>query len=1007
MISRVTTRKSGLAQYLEDGKRAYSNLLRNEKDNVIPLYGSLSNLKRAEDYCNKHKNWSANYEHITISFSDEDIAILDAMSEEDYQETLRDITLQMVKHRTSGYDIDNEVIAYGECHEPKVKEEVNGRTGVVQKRKTHIHIGISYLNPLSDIKLQTTFYNNSYISDTIDKYIAKKHGLTYVKAKAPSDNDVDKPSQMTINRNILKEATKDFTTKEQLYNYLDANGIEYDFTNKKSNTKQSNVYVYNDKGGKIHLRGKDFPNIEIMHNNTLNDKTKVSYIKELKTKSLQELGDILETYYKINRIPLIDKRRSKETKQILNDIYKQSDNNIINDKVNSFTSLQAKIFYKHYKHLVTTNLKGYFVDTKIEDKVKFTNKAKGVEVTDLGDKITANKSDKNLEEKVKLMIDIAIAKGWSLSSLSITGGDAFKKEAYRQIADIIRAEQDKNKTLSLQQTAVIKGVQQPKTVAQYLAREHKEKLQAEALPLAELKKELSAERVLAYAVEKYKLDATQYEVTADNKINNLGNRAKPKNVIDFLQREINLTSKEAIEECQALYENQPMPIKTAEPVQVSKPPIKLKPKQGVKMPLHLSINKSGQKNALTGWEAVEVQGYSQLSNLMKQHAYSATRFDNKRDADNANTFNNLIIFDIDNDPNDRQMTMKEAKELLESKGISAMILPSKSNQIEKFTSSGKSKGIKDRYRIIIPAKSAIKNDTDKDTYREFQRLTVKALGLEGVVDTSAMNDKARYYYPSPLSAIPLIAKADKVMDISNLENKAIQNVTQARAEKEAQRLKMEQLRAKMKEYRVVSMPTSNNLTFADAEELMEVPISRLIEKFEGGELKEEGSYQYIKTDAAKYSIIDDKLAHDFKNDITYNSLTYLQMQYETKNLNAIARELEKSIGGTYIRVNVQAVKTAVTEALESAVNDKALEKDVRTYFRCEYCKLEGDTLKIADQSIKLAELNMSKGEVIDKFRDNRAEVKAIEEAKAKAKPKIEPKKPSNSNININNGGYTL
>ena len=1090
MISRVTTRKSGLAQYLLDGKRADSNLLRNEKDNVIPLYGSLSNLKRAEEYCNKHKNWSANYEHITISFSDEDIEILDAMSEEDYREALRDITLMMIKHRTSGYDIDNEVIAYGECHEPKVKEEVNGRTGAIQKRRTHIHIGISYLNPLSDTKLQTTFYNNSYISDTIDKYIAKKHGLTYVPEKAPSDNDIDNPSQMTINRNILKEATKNFTTKKELYNYFDENGIEYDFTNKKSNTKQSNVYVYNDKGGKIHLRGKDFPNIEIMHNDTLNDTTKQSYIKELKTKSLQELGDILETYYKTNRIPLIDKRRSKETKQILNDIYKQSDNDIVNDKVNSFSSLQAKIFYKHYKHLVTTNLKGYSVDTKQSDRVKFIHKAKDIKVTDLGDKITANASTKNLEEKVKLMIDIAIAKGWNLSSINITGSDAFKKEAYRQIADIVRAENEKKQTLPLQQTAVIKGIQQPKTVAQYLAREHKEKLQAKALPLAELKKELSAERVLSYAVEKYKLDATQYEVTEDNKINNLGNKAKPKNVIDFLQKEIKLTSKEAIEECQALYENQPMPVQVSEPT--SKEPIKLKPKQritdaerniykhinqekaeprrtqhgvrklsdihlvsdkkrrarvllssdernrlrtktntnsrvqsagsgdnqtarktiksradgGLKMPLHLSINKTNQKNALSGWELVEVQGYSQLATIMKQHAYSSTRFDNgKRDANNANTFNNMLIFDIDNDPNDRQITMKEAKELLESKGISAMILPSKSNQIEKFTSSGKSKCIKDRYRIVIPTKTSIRNNTDKDTYREFQRLTVKALGLEGAVDTSALNDKARYYYPSPLEAVPVIAKADKVMDISNLENKAIENVQALRAEKEAQRLKMEQLRAKMKEYRVVSMPTSNNLTFTDAEEIMDVPISGLIENFEGGELKEEGSYHYIKTDSTKYSIIDDKLAHDFKNDITYNSLTYLQMQYETKNLNAIARELEKSIGGTYIRVNVQAVKTAVTQALESAVNDKALEEEVRTYFGCEYCKLEGDTLKIADQSIKLGELDMSKGDVIDKFRENRAEVKAIEDAKAKkeAKPKIDIEKedtPTETKSNI-------
>ncbi len=1074
MISRVTMRLSGLAQYLEDGKRADSELTRDQKDNAIPLYGSLKLLKKAEDYCNEKKNWKANYEHITISFSEEDEKILNSMTDQEQNEVLQDIALIMIKHRTSGYDIDNEVIAYAECHDPKVKEEINGRTGELQKRRKHIHIGISYLNPLSDTKLQTTFYNNSYISDTIDKYIAKKHGLTYVPEKAPSDDDIDKPSQMTINRNILKDATKDFVNKEELYNYLDENSIRYDFTNKKSDTKQSNIYVYNDKGGKIHLRGKDFPNIEIMHNPTLNDKTKVSYIKELRTKSLQELGNILETYYKTNRIPLIAKKRNKETTKLLKDIYKQSDNNIENDKVNSFTSLQAKIFYKHYKHLVTTNLKGYYVDTKESDKVKFTNKAKDIEVTDLGDKITANSSNKNLEEKVKLMVDIAIAKNWNLSALNITGGDAFKKEAFKQIAEIIREKQERKKTLSLQTTAVVKGIERPKTVTQYLAKENKEKKELVSVPLSDLKKNLSAQRVLDHAVKKYKLDLSQYEITVDNKINNLGNRAKPKNVIDFLQKEINLTSKEAIEECQALYIDQPMPIKTAEPVQVSQP-IKLKQRKkdheyskeqratavskptnrkngrsgatavhdlqklsssnlvlssrrrttmllsadecnnvqqeresdnglltararatqtpikarretgGLKMPLHISINKTKQPNANTGWEVVEVKGYSELATVMKQHSYASSRFDIKRDADNANTFNNLLIFDVDNDPKDKQLTMKEAKALLEKKGISAMILPSKSNQIEKFTDSGKSKGIKDRYRIVIPTKSAIRNNTDKDTYEEFQKLTAHALGLTGSVDTSALKDKARFYYKSPLEAVPLIIKADRVMDISNIENKAIENVQAIRAEKEAQRLKIEQIRADIKKYRIVSMPTSNNLTYVDAEELMDVPINTLIMKFESGKENTEGSYKYIKTDATKYSIIDDKLAHDFKNNMTFNSLTYLQMQYETKHLNIIARELEKTTGESYIKVNTEAVKTAVTDALKTATNDKTFEASIKEYFGCEYVKLDKDSIKIADQQISLGDIDIDKGQIIDTLKGNRQKEAEKETKKEKVK----------------------
>jgi len=39
----------------------------------------------------------------------------------------------------------------------------------------------------------------------------------------------------------------------------------------------------------------------------------------------------------------------------------------------------------------------------------------------------------------------------------------------------------------------------------------------------------------------------RYEITEENKINTLHNRQKPKSIIDFLQKELNFSSKEAIE----------------------------------------------------------------------------------------------------------------------------------------------------------------------------------------------------------------------------------------------------------------------------------------------------------------------------------------------------------------------------------------------------------------------------------------------------------------------------
>lgn len=561
MISRITMRKVGLSEYLEEGKRADSNLLRDDKDNVVPLYGSLTTFKKAELYCNQHKIWKSNYEHITISFSNEDTNVLDALSDEVYSDTLQDIVLDMIKHRTSGYDLDNEVIAYAELHDPKVKYEESQRTGELKKRYKHIHIAISYLNPLSNTKLQTTFYNNSYISDTIDKYIAKKHGLSFAIAKEPNDAHVDRETIMSLNRQELKNATKGFLTQKELFNFFDANGIKYGFTNKNSKNKQSNVYVYNEKGGKIHLRGRDFPNIEIMMNPNYSDELKSSHIKELNSKSLEELGDILEKYYKDNRIPLIDKRRSKETKDILNDIYNQDTNTIPNNKVNQFSSFQEKIFYKHYKQLLSSDLKGYYIDTKNEERVTFSHKAKEIEIYDLGNIIQTDSNHKNLEEKVGLMLDIAVAKNWEMEALEVTGSDVFKKEAFKQIVE--RIEKEKRDKPKLKPYSPLE-IKRAKTPTQHLAKEQQEKKEKERTALKELKQMLNAKSVLAYAVKEYKLDMSQYEVTADNKINNLANRAKAKNVIDFLQKELNLSSKEAIAKCQVLYQEQPLEVKKVE-----------------------------------------------------------------------------------------------------------------------------------------------------------------------------------------------------------------------------------------------------------------------------------------------------------------------------------------------------------------------------------------------------------------------------------------------------------
>lgn len=74
--------------------------------------------------------------------------------------------------------------------------------------------------------------------------------------------------------------------------------------------------------------------------------------------------------------------------------------------------------------------------------------------------------------------------------------------------------------------------------------------------LDRLKLELSADIVIAYAVENYGILSNYFSVTGDNKISDSRIRAKPRTVIDFMTKTCNLRISEAIPVLEALYQQQ-------------------------------------------------------------------------------------------------------------------------------------------------------------------------------------------------------------------------------------------------------------------------------------------------------------------------------------------------------------------------------------------------------------------------------------------------------------------
>ena len=88
MIVRVKRAKSGLSQYIRDGKKADSIYNRDDKDIVTPIWCNLDAFEKAENYCVENKNWSENYMHITFGFSDNDWIKIESLPTKNEQNVL-------------------------------------------------------------------------------------------------------------------------------------------------------------------------------------------------------------------------------------------------------------------------------------------------------------------------------------------------------------------------------------------------------------------------------------------------------------------------------------------------------------------------------------------------------------------------------------------------------------------------------------------------------------------------------------------------------------------------------------------------------------------------------------------------------------------------------------------------------------------------------------------------------------------------------------------------------
>lgn len=426
MLARVSRGSFGLSQYLITGKRKDSQFSRDEKDKVTSLYGDLNLFAETEKWLCSNKSYKDNYLHLTLGFSKDDMNALESVPNKD--ELLADLARDYIAYYTTGYDLDSEVIAYAEAHEPIIKSE-HGK-----ERLSHIHIAIALYNPQTDKQLRPPFFNLKR-DDAFKSQMCEKYGLEKPVREIQREKNFLSFIGKRRARLIEFLKIKGFKNGEEVMSWLKDNNVEFRVV---KTGKNHYIKIINENGVSFNLRGRGLEHLEMRTeaekiaptpiNAPINPDVADADIGALR----KEIRDEALEIWRKKRILEIDKaRKAHERRQ------KAQENT-----EPCAISYQNKVFFTRYKAALKRDLKGYYIDTSKDNQTHF--KAQGVDILDTGNKLTAKGSD--LKSQVTLMLDIAEVKKWNLLMLNVTGSAEFKAEVEVQIAQRREKQRELQKT---------------------------------------------------------------------------------------------------------------------------------------------------------------------------------------------------------------------------------------------------------------------------------------------------------------------------------------------------------------------------------------------------------------------------------------------------------------------------------------------------------------------------------------------------------------------------------
>ncbi|WP_162380512.1 LPD7 domain-containing protein [Citrobacter sp. NCU1] len=222
MIIRISGGNDGVAEYLENGRKAERDFTRDELDHRLILDGNLDTTNKIIQSIDN--NGQERYLHITLSFQESDVS----------HETLKAVTEEYKNLLMNAYDAD-EYSFYAEAHLPKIKNITNNATGELVERKPHIHIVIPETNLVTGNKLLPTgkvTMTERYL-DAIQEHVNYKFDLispkdvtrvsdnNYANVLSRTKGDLYRERNSDFKKQILESITKDnITSFSQFGHYL-------------------------------------------------------------------------------------------------------------------------------------------------------------------------------------------------------------------------------------------------------------------------------------------------------------------------------------------------------------------------------------------------------------------------------------------------------------------------------------------------------------------------------------------------------------------------------------------------------------------------------------------------------------------------------------------------------------------------------------------------------------------------------------------------------------------